>query len=139
MQLVNYSLFFLNAEKIRKGFGLLPVNGLKVTVEETGCLKVQSGRARKLVSEDTIKNVATATVSRAQDNITCTSSARGVARNLDMYMPHCTVCKILRKIIRFYTYKIRRVHKLRHTDLDRRLTFVLNCLARMQVDDACSW
>lgn len=131
---------FRKHKKMRKGNGPLSVNGLKAMVakfEKTGSLKVQSGRGRKPVPQDTIEAVATAIVDRGQDNIAATSSARGVARNMDM--PYSTVWKIVRKIIHFYPYKISRVQELLYTDHDKRLTFALTFLARMEVDDAWPW
>ncbi len=68
--------------------------------EKTGSMKVQLGRERKPVSQDTSEEVATAIFDRSQYSIADTSSASGVARNLEM--PYSTVWKILWKIIHFY-------------------------------------
>ncbi|KFM77225.1 hypothetical protein X975_20207, partial [Stegodyphus mimosarum] len=127
-------------KKMNKGNGPVSINRLKAmvaTFEKTGSQKVQSGRGRKPVSQDTIEAVATAIVDRGPDNIAATSSARGVAWNMDM--PYSTVWKILRKIINFYPYKISRVEELLYPDHDKQLTFALTFLVRMEVDAACLW
>lgn len=51
--------------------------------EETGSLIIRSGRGREPVSEDVITDVATAIVEGSQGTIAGTSSAWGVARQLD--------------------------------------------------------
>jgi hypothetical protein len=125
---------------MRKGNGPLSVNSLKEMVKKfeiTGFLKVQSGRGQKPVPQDKIEEVATVIVDREQDSIADTSSARGVARNLDM--PYSTVWKILRKIIHFYPYKISQVKELHNNDHDKRLSFALTFLAGMEVDNAWPW
>ena len=76
-------------------------------------------------------------VGRAQNNIACTSSARGLSRNIDM--PYNTVWKNLRKIIHFYSCKINRLQKLHYTYHQKRLTFALTFPARMEVDVYWLW
>lgn len=56
--------------------------GMADSFRKTSSLKVQSGRGRKSVSQDSIEDVVTAIIDRAQDNIAGISSAGGVARNL---------------------------------------------------------
>ncbi|KFM66244.1 hypothetical protein X975_14744, partial [Stegodyphus mimosarum] len=98
------------------------------TFKKTGSLKVQSGRGRKPVPQYTIEAAATAIVDRGPDNIAATSSAREVARNMDM--PYSKVWKILQKIINFYLYKNRCVQELLYPNHDKQLTFALTFLAR---------
>ena len=102
-------------KKLRKGPLLL--NGLKKMIkkfEEMGSLTIHAERGHKPVSEDVITDVATAIVKGSQGTISGTSSARGVARQLDMnYSP---IWKILRSVIGFYPGKISRLHKLKPSD-----------------------
>ncbi|CAL1283892.1 unnamed protein product [Larinioides sclopetarius] len=94
-----------STKKMRKGNDPLSVNGLKAMVakfEKTGSLKVQPGRGRKPVPQDTIEAVATAIVDRGQDSIAATSSARGVARNMNM--PYST--EVLKTLILISSYRM---------------------------------
>ena len=129
---------FRSRKKLRKG--PLSMNGLKKMIkkfEETGSLTIRAGRGRKPVSEDAITDVATAIVEGSQETIAGTSSARGVARQLDMN--YSTVWRVLRRVIGFYPYKISRLHELKPSDYDKRVTFALSFLARIEIDDAFPW
>lgn len=129
---------FRSRNNLRKG--PLSINAVKAMVkkfETTGSLTTRPGRGRKPVSEDTITDVATAIVERNQTSTAGNSSTRGVARQLDVSAS--TVWKVLRKILRFYPYKISLLHELKPTDYDLRLTFALTFLARVQVDEAWPW
>ena len=109
----------------------MSINVFKAMVaklEKTGSLNNQSGRGLKSVAQGTIKDFASTIIDRAQDNIACTSRVCGVSRNMDIPW------KILRKIIHFYPYKMNCLQKLRYTDHQKRLTFALTFLARMEVD-----
>ncbi|XP_035226341.1 uncharacterized protein LOC118198705 [Stegodyphus dumicola] len=106
-------------------------------LEETGSLTIRAGRRRKPVCEDVITDEATAIGEVSQGTIAGTSSARGVARQLGMN--YSTVCRVLRRVIGFYPYKIRRLPELKPSDYDKRVTFPLSFLARVEIDDAFPW
>src|SRR5215813_6425209 len=119
---------------------ILSVNALKAMIlkfEETGSLTVRSGRGRKPVSEEVITDVATAIVERSQGTIGGSSSARGVARELDLNVS--TVWKVLRRVLHYYPYKISCTQELKPNEFDKRLTFAVTFLARMEMDDAFPW
>lgn len=105
--------------------------------EKTGSLCVQRGRGRKPISAEVVSEVATAVVEQSLTNDHGISSARSVSRQLGM--SYSTVWKILRKIVKFYPYKISHNQTLLDTDIDRRLSFALTFLARVEVDDSWPW
>lgn len=86
--------------------------------EETGSLTTRAGRGRKPVSEEIITDVpsanfllATAIVEGSRGTVAGSSSARDVARQLDMN--YSTVWRrnlftVLWRLVRFYPYKITR-------------------------------
>lgn len=129
---------YRTCNNLRKG--PISINALKNLIkkfEETGSLAVRPGRGRKPVSEQTATDVATALVESSHGAVAGSSSARGVARQLEM--TPSTVWKVLRKVLKFYPYKISRLQELKPNDTATRLTFALTFLARMEVDDTWPW
>ncbi|GFX06307.1 uncharacterized protein TNCV_505271 [Trichonephila clavipes] len=100
--------------------------------EKTGHLDVQPGRGRKSTRSDVIEDVATAIVDQSMDNVIGCSSARAVSRHLGV--PYSTVWNVLRKVVHFFPYKIRHNQQLMANDREKRLTFALTFLARVEVD-----
>ncbi|GFX48436.1 uncharacterized protein TNCV_4614321 [Trichonephila clavipes] len=68
--------------------------------EETGSLNVRSGRGRKPVSAEAIGKVALQVEEDKASNVQASTSVRRVAEALDL--PHSTVQKIMRNILRYY-------------------------------------
>ncbi|KFM77080.1 hypothetical protein X975_13612, partial [Stegodyphus mimosarum] len=56
-----------------------------------------------------------------------------------MDMNYSTVWRVLRGVIGFYPYKISRLHELKPSDYDKRVTFPLSFLARVEIDYAFPW
>ena len=98
-------VFFLNHfEKLQKLTGVPRNKAMVMKFEKIGFLKVQSGRGRKSVAQDTVEEVATVIVDRAQSNIACTSSARGVFSEHGHAIQYNM--EKLSKDYTFYPYKI---------------------------------
>ncbi|GFU84415.1 uncharacterized protein TNCV_994451 [Trichonephila clavipes] len=104
-----------------------------VKFEETGNLGVLPGRGRKLVEPKTVEEVATTIFERASSPTY--SSASGLSASREMEIPWSTVRKILRYILKWYTYKIHVMQTLKPQDRKTRLGFACRFLARMEVDD----
>ena len=120
--------------------GPMTITNLRKMIERfetTGTLGVQSGRGRKRIKQEQIKEVATAVVDQATANTQGNSSARSISKQTDI--PFSTVQKILRKIIKFYPYKITSNQQLLPGDRNTRLEFALRFLARLEVDDDWPW
>ncbi|GFW58546.1 uncharacterized protein TNCV_718461 [Trichonephila clavipes] len=105
--------------------------------EKTGHLGVQSDRGRKSTRSDVVEDVATAIVDQSMDNVIGCSSARAVPRHLGV--PYSTVWNVLRKVVHFFPYKIRHNQQLMANDREKRLTFALTFLARVEVDASWPW
>lgn len=127
---------FRRLHNLRKGpLSAVALRAMIKKFEETGSLGLRAGRGRKAVPDDAVTDVATAVF---DDTGTSSGpSARAIARQTDM--PYATVWKILRKTLHFYPYKISRVQALHITDPDKRLTFALTFLARMEIDNDWPW
>ncbi|GFX07860.1 uncharacterized protein TNCV_4161291 [Trichonephila clavipes] len=105
--------------------------------EKTGHLGVQPGRGCKSSISDVVEDVATAIVDQSKDNIIGCSSARAVSRHLGV--PYSTVWNVLRKVVHFFPYKIRHNQQLMANNREKRLTFVLTLMARVEVDAPWPW
>ncbi|GFX07036.1 uncharacterized protein TNCV_1556391 [Trichonephila clavipes] len=105
--------------------------------EKTLHFGVQPGRGRKSTRSDVIEDVATAIVVQSMDNVIGCSSARAVSRQLGV--PYSTVWNVLRKVVHFFPYKIRHNQQLMANDREKRLTFALTFLARIEVDASWPW
>ncbi|GFU34079.1 uncharacterized protein TNCV_3198901 [Trichonephila clavipes] len=103
--------------------------------EKTGHLGVQPVRRRKSPRSDIVEDVATTIVDQSMDNVIGCSSARAVSRHLGV--PYSTVWNVLRKVVPFFPYKICHNQQLMANDREKRLTFALTFLARVEV--AASW
>ncbi|GFV57924.1 uncharacterized protein TNCV_2801901 [Trichonephila clavipes] len=71
------------------------------------------------------------------DTVIGCSSARAVSRHLGV--PYSTVWNVLRKVVHFFPYKIRHNQQLMANDREKRLTFALTFLARVEVDASWPW
>ncbi|GFV29120.1 uncharacterized protein TNCV_4601521 [Trichonephila clavipes] len=105
--------------------------------EKTGHFGVQPGRGRKSTRSGVVEDVATAIVDQSMDNVIGCSSARAVSRHLGV--PYSTVWNVLRKVVHFFPYKIRHNQQLMANDREKRLTFALTFLARVEVDASWPW
>ncbi|GFU40802.1 uncharacterized protein TNCV_2466321 [Trichonephila clavipes] len=105
--------------------------------EKTGHLGVQPGRGRKSTRSDVVEDVATAIIDQSMDNVIGCSSARAVSRH--MGVPYNTVWNVLRKVVHFFPYKIRHNQQLMANDREKRLTFALTFLARVEVGASWPW
>lgn len=129
---------FRRRKKLRRGpMSPQGVRDMISRFETTGSLGVQRGRGRKPIGAAVVSEVATAVVEQSLTNNRGTSSARAVSRQLDV--SYGTVWKILRKIVHFFPYKISHNQQLLGTDPERRLSFALTFIARMEVDDFWPW
>ena len=99
--------------------------------EKTGNLRFQAGLGRKPTRSE-VEDVATVIVEQSMDNVAGCSTARAVSRSLNV--PYSTVQNILRKMVHFFPYKIRYNQQLLPIDREKRLTFALTFLARVEVD-----
>ncbi|GFV34778.1 uncharacterized protein TNCV_1450821 [Trichonephila clavipes] len=70
-------------------------------------------------------------------NVQASTSVRLVAEALDL--PHSTVQKIMRNILRYYPYKLQFVQELLPHDFETRHLFSLQFLARLEVDPERPW
>ena len=116
--------------------GPMTIAGLRKMVlrfENSGTLQVLPGRGHKPIRNEELHAVATA----IEDPTAGPSSARAISRQLDM--PYSTVWKILRKLLKFYPYKISRTQQLLQGDAETRLHFSLTFLARMEVEESWPW
>ncbi|GFT55804.1 uncharacterized protein TNCV_4521961 [Trichonephila clavipes] len=107
------------------------------SIRETGHLGVQPGRGRKSTRSDVVEDVVTAIVDQSMDNVIGCSSARTVSRHLGV--PYSTVWNVLRKVVHFFPYKIRHNQQFMANDREKRLTFALTFLARVEVDASWPW
>lgn len=105
--------------------------------EETGKLDILPGRGRKKVDISSIEDIATAAVDLASQSSFGNASVPAIANEVDM--PISTVRKVMRQILRYYPYKIQRVQQLIQGDTESRLSFSLQFLARMNVDNSWPW
>ena len=129
---------FRRRKKLRRGpMSPQGVRDMISRFETTGSLGVQRGRGRKPIGAEVVSEVATAVVEQSLTNDRGISSARAVSRQLDV--SYGTVWKILRKIVHFFPYKISHKQQLLGTDTERRLSFALTFIARMEVDDFWPW
>ncbi|GFV97241.1 uncharacterized protein TNCV_5046721 [Trichonephila clavipes] len=103
----------------------------------TGYLGDQPGRGRKSTRSDVVEDVATAIVNQSMDNVIGCSSARAVSRHLGV--PYSTAWNVLRKVVHFFPYKIHHNQQLMANDREKRLTFALTFLARVEVDASWPW
>ncbi|GFX54935.1 uncharacterized protein TNCV_3318521 [Trichonephila clavipes] len=129
---------FRRLKNLRKG-PLLPqaLKRMIARFEKTGHIGVQPSRGRKSTRSDVVKDVATAIVDQSMDNVIGCSSARAVSRHLGV--PYSTVWNVLRKVAHFFPYKIRHNQQLMANDREKRLTFALAFLARVEVDASWPW
>lgn len=105
--------------------------------EKIGHLGVQPVRGRKSTRSDVVEDVATAIVEQSMDNVVGCSSARAKSRNLGV--PYSTVRNVLRKMVHFFPYKISHNQQLLPIDREKRLTYALTFLARVEVDASWPW
>lgn len=129
---------FRTLKRMRKG--PLTVKGLRLMVakfEKTGSFNVSRGRGRKPVSVDRIEEVALQVEEDKSSNIHASTSIRRVAEAVDM--PRSTVQSIIRRILRYYPYKLQLVQELLPHDFDSRHLFSLQFLARLHVDSEWPW
>ncbi|GFX42303.1 uncharacterized protein TNCV_110231 [Trichonephila clavipes] len=129
---------FRRLKNLRKG-PLLPqaLKRMIARFEKTGHLGVQPGRGRKSTRSDVVEDVATAIVDQSMDNVIGCSSAHAVSRHLGV--PYSTVRNVLRKVVHFFPYKIRHNQQLMANDREKRLTFALTFLARVEVNASWPW
>ncbi|GFX03738.1 uncharacterized protein TNCV_2113101 [Trichonephila clavipes] len=129
---------FRRLKNLRKG-PFLPqtLKRMIARFEKTGHLGVQPGRGRKSTRSDVVEDVATAIVDQSMDNVIGCSSARAVSRHLGVL--YSTVWNVLRKVVHFFPYKIRHNQQLMANDREKRLTFALTFLARVEVDASWPW
>ncbi|GFW44188.1 uncharacterized protein TNCV_3855491 [Trichonephila clavipes] len=104
---------------------------------KTGHLGVQPGRGRKSTRSDVVEVVATDIVDQSMDNVIGCSSARAVSRHLGV--PYSTVWNVLRKVVHFFPYKIRHNQQLMANDREKRLTFALTFLSKVEGDASWPW
>ncbi|GFW23203.1 uncharacterized protein TNCV_3803031 [Trichonephila clavipes] len=118
---------------------LLP-QALKIMIaqfEKTGHLGVQPGRGRKSTRSDVVGDVATAIVDQSMDNFIGCSSAHAVSRHLGV--PYSTVWNVVSEVVHFFPYKIRHNQQLMANDREKRLTFALTFLARVEACASWPW
>ena len=92
-----------------KGTFIVSLTKIITKFKETGSRTIRAGRGRKPVSEEVITDVAPAFVKGSQETISGSRRAWSVARQLNMN--YSTVWRVLRRVIRFHSYKISRLHK----------------------------
>ncbi|GFW84945.1 uncharacterized protein TNCV_682331 [Trichonephila clavipes] len=109
---------FRRLKNLRKG-PLLPqaLKRMITRFEKAGHLGVQPGRGRKSTRSDVVEDVATAIDDQSMDNVIGCSSARAVSRHLGV------------------SYST----QLMANDREKRLTFALTFLARVEVDASWPW
>ncbi|GFS72804.1 DUF4817 domain-containing protein [Trichonephila clavipes] len=124
---------FRRLKNLLKG-PLLPqaLKRMIVRFEKTGHLDVQPVRGRKSPRSDIVEDVATTIVDQSMDNVIGCSSARAVSRHLAF--PYSTVWNVLRKVVHFFPYKFRHNQQSMANDREKRLTFALSFLDRVEVD-----
>ncbi|GFU79343.1 uncharacterized protein TNCV_2138661 [Trichonephila clavipes] len=105
--------------------------------EETRSLNVRSGRGRKPVSTEATEKVALQVEEDKSSNVLASTSVRRVEEALDL--PHSTVQKIMRNILRYHPYKLQFVQELLPHDFETRHLFSLHFLARLEVDPEWPW
>ncbi|GBL91048.1 hypothetical protein AVEN_184431-1 [Araneus ventricosus] len=105
--------------------------------KKIGHLGVQSGRGCKSTRSGVIEDVATAIVEQLVDKVVGCSSACAVSRHLDV--PYSTLRNVLRKMVHFFSYKISHNQQLLAINKEKRLTFALTFLARVEVDASWPW
>ncbi|GFV21334.1 transposable element tc3 transposase [Trichonephila clavipes] len=98
--------------------------------EPTGSLGIQPGRGRKCVAAQVVDNVATQVEEDRSKTIGKTSVRRIAA---SVVQPRSTVHKILRKVLRYYPYKLSLMQPLLPDNLDSRQTFALRFLERVEI------
>ena len=101
--------------------------------EATGSVLDKKSSGRPSVSENEVIGVLNEITEMSKENPYNISSAHGVANRLNM--PYSTVRKILRQTLKFYPYRIRRVHELMPNDMNTRLDFALKCVAEIESND----
>ncbi|GFV06662.1 uncharacterized protein TNCV_2949841 [Trichonephila clavipes] len=85
----------------------------------------------------TVKNLRLMVEEDKASNVQASTSVRHVAEALDL--PRSTVQKIMRKILRYYPYKLQFVQELLPHDFETRHLFSLQFLARLEVDPEWPW
>ena len=100
---------------------------------KTGDFGVAHGRGKLSIPIEVVDDVAVAIADRAECYLHSATSTR--AMSLELGAPWSTVRKILRCILHWYPYKIQIVQLLKLHDPQLRLTFALQFLARMEMDD----
>ncbi|GFV87672.1 uncharacterized protein TNCV_779561 [Trichonephila clavipes] len=105
--------------------------------EKTGHLGVQPGRGRKSTRSDIVEDVATAIVDQSMDNVIGCSSARAVSQHLGV--PYSSVECTEKSGVHFSPYKICHNQQLMANNREKRLTFALTFLARVEVDASWPW
>ncbi|GFW75300.1 transposable element tc3 transposase [Trichonephila clavipes] len=83
------------------------------------------------------KKVALQVEEDKASNVQASTSIRCVAEALDL--PRSTVQKIMRKILRYYPYKLQLVQELLPHDFETRHLFSLQFLTRLEVDPEWPW
>ena len=99
--------------------------------EEGSSYEVKCNRRRNKIASKSIENVVTELQEGTNSGVQ-TGSARGIVISLDLHLN--TVHKILRNTQGYYPYKITYVQKLLPADLPVKYTFVLEILARMEMN-----
>ncbi|GFX93992.1 DUF4817 domain-containing protein [Trichonephila clavipes] len=125
---------FRTLKIMKNGVGSLAAQGLEKMIqkfEETGSFHVQSGRRRKRFNSTVVEDVSKA-VQEESSGVLQPCSARGIVQTLER--PVSTAHKILRNTLHWYPYKISHVQELFLFDLPARETFVLEFLARLEVN-----
>ena len=101
-------------------------------MKKTGSFNVSSGRGRKPVSVDQIEKGALQVEDDKTINVHGSTSIRREAEAEDM--PHSTVQNIIRRILRYYSYKLQLVQELLPRDFESPHLFSLQFLAYLEVD-----
>ena len=71
------------------------------------------------------------------NNVHASTSIRRVAEAMDM--SRSTVQNIMRRILRYYTYKLHLVHELLSLDFESQHLFSLQLLAHLEIDSEWPW
>ncbi|GFX83757.1 transposable element tc3 transposase [Trichonephila clavipes] len=94
-------------------------------------------KRKKPVSAEAVEKVALQVEEDKSSNVLANTSVRRVAEALDLL--RSTVQKIMQNILRYYPYKIQFVQELLPHDFETRHLFLLQFLARLEVDPEWPW
>jgi len=101
--------------------------------EDTGSVRDKKSTGRPAVSDIEVAEVLNESNEMSKENVYGMNSARGVARRLNK--PITTTWKIMRKTLKLYPYRFKRVHQLLPHDLATRMDFSLKCVAEIENDE----